>query len=109
MIVRVDVGVESMRALTPSLRVRMSAATPERPVVNMKSTSWLGAATSNPAVPSGNSSSPAVTAATSMGSSRSEAHTSELQSLMRISYAVFCLKKKQTTTDTHEQDNKTDD
>src|SRR3546814_6826128 len=31
---------------------------------------------------------------------RSEEHTSELQSLMRISYAVFCLKKKtQTTTD----------
>src|SRR3546814_6405744 len=30
-------------------------------------------------------------------SSRSEEHTSELQSLMRISYAVFCLKKKQTT------------
>src|SRR3546814_10691450 len=27
------------------------------------------------------------------GSSRSEEHTSELQSLMRISYAVFCLKK----------------
>src|SRR3546814_2841719 len=29
---------------------------------------------------------------------RSEEHTSELQSLMRISYAVFCLKKKITTT-----------
>src|SRR3546814_2835764 len=29
-------------------------------------------------------------------SSRSEEHTSELQSLMRISYAVFCLKKKTT-------------
>src|SRR3546814_3162864 len=29
---------------------------------------------------------------------RSEEHTSELQSLMRISYAVFCLKKKSTTT-----------
>src|SRR3546814_6938026 len=28
---------------------------------------------------------------------RSEEHTSELQSLMRISYAVFCLKKKTTT------------
>src|SRR3546814_5731724 len=28
---------------------------------------------------------------------RSEAHTSELQSLMRISYAVFCLKKKNNT------------
>src|SRR3546814_10043830 len=31
------------------------------------------------------------------GASRSEEHTSELQSLMRISYAVFCLKKKKTT------------
>src|SRR3546814_1859968 len=32
-----------------------------------------------------------------IGKSRSEEHTSELQSLMRISYAVFCLKKKTTT------------
>src|SRR3546814_4942629 len=31
---------------------------------------------------------------------RSEEHTSELQSLMRISYAVFCLKKKNTKTTT---------
>src|SRR3546814_3684285 len=31
------------------------------------------------------------------GAIRSEEHTSELQSLMRISYAVFCLKKKTTT------------
>src|SRR3546814_2245568 len=31
------------------------------------------------------------------GASRSEEHTSELQSLMRISYAVFCLKKKNKT------------
>src|SRR3546814_7980270 len=30
---------------------------------------------------------------------RSEEHTSELQSLMRISYAVFCLKKKKLQTD----------
>src|SRR3546814_9770396 len=30
---------------------------------------------------------------------RSEEHTSELQSLMRISYAVFCLKKKKATID----------
>src|SRR3546814_9164538 len=30
---------------------------------------------------------------------RSEEHTSELQSLMRISYAVFCLKKKKNTKD----------
>src|SRR3546814_10268668 len=32
---------------------------------------------------------------------RSEEHTSELQSLMRISYAVFCLKKKTNTTHKH--------
>src|SRR3546814_1618067 len=31
---------------------------------------------------------------------RSEGHTSELQSLMRISYAVFCLKKKKNTNNT---------
>src|SRR3546814_8747491 len=38
----------------------------------------------------------ANTAAAAFGS-RSEEHTSELQSLMRISYAVFCLKKKTNT------------
>src|SRR3546814_3760592 len=32
---------------------------------------------------------------------RSEEHTSELQSLMRISYAVFCLKKKKNTLTSH--------
>src|SRR3546814_9121462 len=36
---------------------------------------------------------------------RSEEHTSELQSLMRISYAVFCLKKKQTITQTRTTQN----
>src|SRR3546814_1942317 len=35
-------------------------------------------------------------AALVLGRLRSEEHTSELQSLMRISYAVFCLKKKTT-------------
>src|SRR3546814_6702568 len=40
-----------------------------------------------------------------VGVERSEEHTSELQSLMRISYAVFCLKKKNTKTNRHtEQD-----
>src|SRR3546814_9300238 len=34
---------------------------------------------------------------------RSEEHTSELQSLMRISYAVFCLKKKKTLQKYHTQ------
>src|SRR3546814_3324753 len=36
----------------------------------------------------------ALSAAVVSPTSRSEEHTSELQSLMRISYAVFCLKKK---------------
>src|SRR3546814_1633882 len=35
--------------------------------------------------------------------SRSEEHTSELQSLMRISYAVFCLKKKKNKDDNKSQ------
>src|SRR3546814_7904415 len=35
-----------------------------------------------------------------LGPKRSEEHTSELQSLMRISYAVFCLKKKKNTKHT---------
>src|SRR3546814_1829059 len=38
-----------------------------------------------------------LAAASKGGDSRSEEHTSELQSLMRTSYAVFCLKKKITT------------
>src|SRR3546814_4810900 len=37
---------------------------------------------------------------------RSEEHTSELQSLMRISYAVFCLKKKKNTKQSHNQQTK---
>src|SRR3546814_4315077 len=39
-------------------------------------------------------------------SRRSEEHTSELQSLMRISYAVFCLKKKKQSQITHPPDRK---
>src|SRR3546814_8625066 len=41
----------------------------------------------------------AVYPAIAAGLARSEEHTSELQSLMRISYAVFCLKKKTLSTD----------
>src|SRR3546814_7647169 len=40
---------------------------------------------------------------------RSEEHTSELQSLMRISYAVFCLKKKKQPTIKHNTKTKTKD
>src|SRR3546814_8713199 len=38
-----------------------------------------------------------IARATTVAHERSEEHTSELQSLMRISYAVFCLKKKNET------------
>src|SRR3546814_10834177 len=38
---------------------------------------------------------------------RSEEHTSELQSLMRITYAVFCLKKKKLNHSTHHHSNYT--
>src|SRR3546814_4143912 len=40
---------------------------------------------------------------------RSEEHTSELQSLMRISYAVFCLKKKHTKNSLQKQHTTTHD
>src|SRR3546814_6127091 len=40
--------------------------------------------------------------------SRSEEHTSELQSLMRISYAVFCLKKKKQKNKKKNDTNKTE-
>src|SRR3546814_5082824 len=39
---------------------------------------------------------------------RSEEHTSELQSLMRISYAVFCLKKKKNKNHNHNHTNQTE-
>src|SRR3546814_6456293 len=47
---------------------------------------------------------PAPRAGTGRTQRRSEEHTSELQSLMRISYAVFCLKKKNTTNTKHKSE-----
>src|SRR3546814_7913659 len=49
-----------------------------------KSSAWVGATP------------PTAAKSKTVGGVRSEEHTSELQSLMRISYAVFCLKKKKT-------------
>src|SRR3546814_3295348 len=45
---------------------------------------------------------------TDLYDSRSEEHTSELQSLMRISYAVFCLKKKKQFTHKNTKEHATD-
>src|SRR3546814_5599367 len=47
-----------------------------------------------------------VAAGSAATDARSEEHTSELQSLMRISYAVFCLKKKKTIQNTYSIDNR---
>src|SRR3546814_8203418 len=49
------------------------------------------------AAPEATSSKTSSTLASGSALARSEEHTSELQSLMRISYAVFCLKKKNKT------------
>src|SRR3546814_10460121 len=49
--------------------------------------------------PALNVASSSVSNVTVQSCQRSEEHTSELQSLMRISYAVFCLKQKQHRTD----------
>src|SRR3546814_7081775 len=66
---------------TPSAPARRSARLPPRPRPSLATSSFFP---------------PSVFSAdgTAAGAFRSEEHTSELQSLMRISYAVFCLKKK---------------
>src|SRR3546814_10840345 len=48
---------------------------------------------------------PAMRARIKVSAFRSEEHTSELQSLMRISYAVFCLKKKKQLDRTTQHNN----
>src|SRR3546814_5494538 len=64
---------------------------------------WLNTITDRAASPFFILSNPSLICASgivsaTMLSRRSEEHTSELQSLMRISYAVFCLKKKKIRT-----------
>src|SRR3546814_1022854 len=60
------------------------------------------AATASP-LSYGYASRPMSKSAAILGGQRSEEHTSELQSLMRISYAVFCLKKKKKIRSQTEQ------
>src|SRR3546814_2773317 len=62
------------------------------------STVSVSGSSSSVVVPPGSAASPIrsnASADAGVPAARSEEHTSELQSLMRISYAVFCLKKKQ--------------
>src|SRR3546814_1406431 len=66
-----------------------------RPCPNMAAERWARGARSPDA--------PTEPCAGTHGMARSEEHTSELQSLMRISYAVFCLKKKKTKNEYNDQ------
>src|SRR3546814_9139186 len=65
-----------------------------RPSFHPASGSAAGTITPNSSPPSRASTAPSGTAPLSLSPARSEEHTSELQSLMRSSYAVFCLKTK---------------
>src|SRR3546814_10497976 len=82
-----QVSPPAVRIINASNRdaVRLS----DWPFTNLISTMLPGLANSSP---------PFACKAAATRMARSEEHTSELQSLMRISYAVFCLKKKKTPT-----------
>src|SRR3546814_5593271 len=78
----------SVRPHSPRARLRRSSLLPNpQPPKRRRVKVWVPARSSSP---------PASALNRSTRSARSEEHTSELQSLMRISYAVFCLKKKNT-------------
>src|SRR3546814_1760390 len=88
-----------MKALEPS-RTAASADGPKAlmPSASSRSTSPATSGASGPTTTKSIFCSTAKATSARMSSTRSEEHTSELQSLMRISYAVFCLKKKKTET-----------
>src|SRR3546814_3691222 len=74
----------------------------QRPTSSERKRPWCAYAISFPCFPSlwSHAANPAAHRLPRVRSWRSEEHTSELQSLMRISYAVFCLKKKKKTSAT---------
>src|SRR3546814_9164005 len=93
-----DWGVKS--ACLRDRRLRKAPSNPQSPIPNPPSAAGRGADTP--------CATPCVRARCGPGSPagsgkarRSEEHTSELQSLMRTSYAVFCLKKKTTKEHIH--------
>src|SRR3546814_5468614 len=86
------------RSTPPSMSVRPSVSSELRPSARSKSSTSAAAGTAGSVVarlPAGSLTPPPWT--------RSEEHTSELQSLMRISYAVFCLKKTHRMSQHHTQ------
>src|SRR3546814_1345390 len=82
-------AVPCIRVRSFSARTASSSAAAPSPKSNSLVAARLGGAISTCSGSSGSRRTPEL---------RSEEHTSELQSLMRISYAVFCLKKKNDKT-----------
>src|SRR3546814_4930354 len=77
------------------MRTRITRPCSTTPVVNSRSLICARTAAAPRSPTCSASPTPRISRAHSAaGPDRSEEHTSELQSLMRISYAVFCLKKK---------------
>src|SRR3546814_3531747 len=93
------------RAMTPRIYSKLQRHPLDRGTVGstlISSSSWNRRQSRVSSGRSGSNSSPAliVSASTLTCSHRSEEHTSEIQSLMSISYAVFCLYKKNHQHDT---------
>src|SRR3546814_3021385 len=86
-----------------SVRADARADRERRPVVRCAARARVGDRPAAPAAIARQAAYRAIAAG-----ARSEEHTSELQSLMRISYAVFCLKKKKKTSKSQTQVNKHD-
>src|SRR3546814_10798410 len=109
----VGIGKRPQPGQTRVVHARTSAGTlpgnQRRPNQKATFTSRIstGTSTSGPmtAAKATGEASPKAAMATAMA--RSEEHTSELQSLMRISHAVFCLKKKKNTKHTTQNNTNT--
>src|SRR3546814_4154087 len=101
--------LKRIQALEPGFRAeqleRLQAQWHAAPPNGLQEDARMGLAGAHDALPASSSQfnvTPAMVASqVAQPESRSEEHTSELQSLMRISYAVFCLKKKTNKYNKH--------
>src|SRR3546814_4689714 len=90
-------GVRNLAGLNRKVLDAAAAGEPIRDPLKMQPDDLFDAADAPPFVPTLEAL-PHIVVVIDELADRSEEHTSELQSLMRISYAVFCLKKKTTNT-----------
>src|SRR3546814_10837062 len=90
-------GALAVQAASSNFAARAMSRGPASPIISIKP--WFVQPSMLPA---------AQAASNRARAARSEEHTSELQSLMRISYAVFCLKKKNKSHSIHTKHTKED-